>query len=64
MLVRVCRLSWSRQRLVYIQKSFSTSGSHAEETGSRVENYDIIIAGGGMVGTTLACSLGIDIYNF
>lgn len=34
----------------FIERGISSSGSDS--------HYDIIIAGGGMVGTTLACTLG------
>lgn len=43
--------------------SFSTSSSIDLNSNGKDGHYDIIIAGGGMVGTALASSLGLFFYK-
>ncbi|MBN3291436.1 COQ6 monooxygenase, partial [Polypterus senegalus] len=47
-------LSWAVKRRLVCLASPSVEG-HVED-----EVYDVIISGGGMVGTAMACSLGLD----
>lgn len=41
-----------------VSRGFATSELEEESSTSEDELYDIIISGGGMVGTAMACSLG------
>nr|XP_055028428.1 ubiquinone biosynthesis monooxygenase COQ6, mitochondrial [Misgurnus anguillicaudatus] len=43
-----------------VSRGFACSANEKESSTSENELYDIIISGGGMVGTAMACSLGLD----
>uniref|UniRef100_A0A671R3Q2 Ubiquinone biosynthesis monooxygenase COQ6, mitochondrial n=1 Tax=Sinocyclocheilus anshuiensis TaxID=1608454 RepID=A0A671R3Q2_9TELE len=42
------------------RRGFASSERHEESSTSENQLFDIIISGGGMVGTAMACSLGLD----
>uniref|UniRef100_A0A672N837 Ubiquinone biosynthesis monooxygenase COQ6, mitochondrial n=1 Tax=Sinocyclocheilus grahami TaxID=75366 RepID=A0A672N837_SINGR len=42
------------------RRGFACSERHEESSASENQLFDIIISGGGMVGTAMACSLGLD----
>lgn len=46
------------QNCKYVIPSASASSKNYSTAAENVENYDVIIAGGGMVGATLACAIG------
>ncbi|KAJ8290479.1 hypothetical protein GJAV_G00013370 [Gymnothorax javanicus] len=51
-----------REGIRILTRGLSSSGAAVREESDKNENklYDIIISGGGMVGTAMACSLGMD----
>lgn len=54
-----CVLStFSHNYRVILPNVCKTSKNYSTSTSSDEKNYDIVITGGGMVGTTLACALG------
>ncbi|KAL7862026.1 hypothetical protein SRHO_G00134670 [Serrasalmus rhombeus] len=58
--VNVTVRSVNGARLGNITRGFSSTESDEESGKAQNDVYDIIISGGGMVGTAMACSLGFD----